>query len=120
MKTRFALIFFLLLAGIAFARDAHEQARIDFLLHDVETSKGVVFIRNGSEHDGPAAASHLRAKLNYAGERIKTAEEFIKYCASESSLTHRAYKVCLAEGKTIDAAQYFTSRLHEFDEKNSR
>ncbi len=101
----------------ASAREAREQARIDFLLRKVETSKGVVFIRNGSEHDGPAAASHLRMKLNYAGERLKTAEQFITYCASQSSITHRKYQVRLADGKTVDAASYFEEKLREFDQK---
>ena len=119
MKSRIALVFFALVS-LALARDAREQERIDFLIKDVANSKGIVFIRNGSEHDGPAAAEHLRMKLNYLGERVKTAEEFIKYCASESSLTHQTYKVRLPGGKTVTAAQYFTERLKEFDEKRSR
>jgi hypothetical protein len=101
--------------SLAVARDAREQRRIDFLLHDVEQATDVVFIRNGTEHDGPAAAKHLRRKLDYAGERVKTAEEFVKYCASESSLTHQHYKVRLQGGKTLDAADYLIGKLHEFD-----
>ncbi|HEY0368850.1 MAG TPA: DUF5329 family protein [Chthoniobacterales bacterium] len=117
---KLALLILLSLVSLAFARDTHEQARIDFLINDVASSKGIVFVRNGTDHDGAAAASHLRMKLNYLGERVKTAEEFIKYCASESSLTHQRYKVRTADGKTIDAGQYFTARLHEFDEKSTR
>ena len=107
----------MLLAMISsvFARDAREAARIDFLIHGVETAKGVVFIRNGAEYDGVAAAKHLRMKLNYAGERLRTAEEFVKYCASESSLTHSKYKIRLADGTVSDAAAYFTRQLREFD-----
>jgi hypothetical protein len=117
MRLRFShLLFLVLLApAVVFAREAKEQARIDFLIHGVENSKGLKFIRNGSEHDGPAAANHLRTKLDYAGERVKTAEEFVKYCASESSMTHQKYKVRTADGKTIDAAAYFAEQLREFD-----
>lgn len=97
------------------AREAREQARIDFLIHGVETAKGVVFIRNGSEYDGAAAGKHLRMKLNYAGERLKTAEDFVKYCATESSLTHRKYHIRLADGTTAEAAVYFADKLREFD-----
>ncbi len=103
----------------AWARSPHEQARIDYLLHDVEEAKGIQFIRNGSAHDGPAAAKHLRMKLDYAGERIQTAEQFVKFLASESSLTHRKYQVRLADGKTEDAAEYFAARLRLFDSKKS-
>ena len=104
-----------LLPAILFGRDAKEQARIDFLVHGVETVAGVKFIRNGSEYGGAAAAKHLRMKLNYGGERLKTAEDFVKYCATESSLTHRAYKIREADGTTTEAAKYFTAKLREFD-----
>jgi Family of unknown function (DUF5329) len=110
-----AAVVLLGLLSVVWARDALEQARIDFLIRSVETSKGIVFIRNGSEHDGVAAAKHLQMKLNYAGERVRTAEEFVKVCASESSLTHQKYKVRLADGTTMDAVDYFAARLREFD-----
>lgn len=100
------------------ARDAREQARIDFLIHGVETATNVKFVRNGSEYDGPAGAKHLRMKLDYAGERVKTAEDFVKYCASESSFTHQKYEIRAADGKTTDAATYFHTKLREFDEKH--
>jgi Family of unknown function (DUF5329) len=96
------------------ARDTREQARIDFLIHGVESSTGVKFIRNGKKYDGAAAAAHLRRKLGYAAERVKTAEDFVKDCASESSLTHQKYQI-LANGTTMDAASYFTEQLREFD-----
>ena len=97
------------------AREARQQARIDFLIHGVESAQGIKFVRNGSEYDGPAAAKHLRMKLDYAGERVKTAEEFVKYCASESSMTHRKYSVKLPDGSSSDAATYFAGKLREFD-----
>lgn len=111
----------LLLPAILLGREAREQARIDFLLHNVETAQGVKFIRNGKDYDGAAAAAHLRTKLGYLGERVKTAEEFVKYCASESSLTHRKYQIRAADGTVQDAASYFGERLREFDrEKKER
>ena len=109
-----ALICFLVPAT-AFAREAKEQARIDFLLRAVETSEGLTFIRNGKAHGAQDAGRHLRRKLDYAGERIRTAEEFIKHAASESSATGRNYKVRLADGTTLDAADYFAKQLREFD-----
>lgn len=113
-----ALVALFLLPALLFARDAREQARIDFLIHEVESSATVKFIRNGTEYNGAAAAAHLRTKIGYAGERVKTAEEFVKYCASESSITHQKYKIRTADGTTTDAASYFASQLHKFDEKH--
>ena len=120
---RFTRLWFLL-ALVAFlpipagARAAREQARIDFLIHGVETATNVKFVRNGSEYDGAAGAKHLRMKLDYLGERVKTAEDFVKYCASESSFTHQKYKIRAADGTTMDSATYFHAKLREFDEKH--
>jgi hypothetical protein len=110
-----ATVILLAFAALALARDAREQARIDFLLQSVEKADKAVFIRNGGEHDGKTAAKHLRQKLDYVGERVQTAEQFIKYCASESSLTHQKYKIRLPDGQTMDAAEFLTNKLREFD-----
>ena len=103
------------LPSLLAARDIREQERIDFVIRHVEMSHGLKFIRNGREYDGVAAAKHLRAKLAYAGERVKTAEDFVKYCASESSMTHQKYKISAANGTMTDAATYLQERLREFD-----
>ena len=102
----------------ALARDAHEQARIDYLIDSLGALKGAVFIRNGTEYDAQAARDHLRQKLNFVGNRVQTAEQFIKYLASESSMSHRHYQIRFADGSTTDTGPYFTARLKEFDEKN--
>ncbi|HEX7518040.1 MAG TPA: DUF5329 family protein [Chthoniobacterales bacterium] len=112
------LLMVALLPSLMWARDAREQARIDFLIRGVETSNGIKFVRNGSEYDGRAGAAHLRMKLSYVGWRVKTAEEFVKYCASESSMTHQKYKIRLTDGTTTDSAAYFNAKLREFDEKH--
>jgi hypothetical protein len=98
-----------------FARDAHEQARIDYLIDSLGQLKGAVFIRNGSEYAAAAAQKHLRDKLNYGGERIQTAEQFIKYCATESSLSHKPYQIRFADGHAANTADYFNQKLREFD-----
>jgi hypothetical protein len=115
IASRWLLLLIALLPALCFARDAKEQARIEFLIREVETSRGLTFIRNGSEHDGPAAARHLRRKLDHGGERMKTAEQFVQYCATESSITKRRYQVRTADGETVDAAAFFEQRLRDFD-----
>jgi hypothetical protein len=114
----FLLVLIALLPCSLWARDARQQARIDFLIHGVETATSLKFVRNGTEYDGAAGAKHLRMKLGYAGERVKTAEDFVKYCASESSFTHQKYKIRAADGTMTDAATYFQAKLREFDEKH--
>jgi hypothetical protein len=110
------LLFAILLPIILLARESRQQQRIDYLIQSLSSLKGAVFIRNGREYDAPAARDHLQKKLNYAGERVKTAEEFIKYCAAESSLTHQPYKIRFPDGTVSDTASYFNARLKEFDQ----
>src|SRR2546421_9728734 len=102
------LLFLLLVPSVLPARDARQQQRIDYLIQSFSSLKGAVFIRNGTEYDAQAAREHLQQKLNYAGERIKTAEQFIKYCASESSMSHKPYQIRMADGTVTDTAPLFT------------
>ena len=68
------------------------QGEIDHLLAFVAASP-CTFIRNGAPHPAPEARDHLASKLSYAKSRIATADEFIRYLATESSLSHEPYKV---------------------------
>ncbi len=88
-----------------------ETQKIQMLIHDVETTKDIRFVRNGSDHDGPAAADHLRMKLRYAGNRIKTAQDFITYLASASSWSGKPYRIRFADGREMDAGPFFRARL---------
>jgi hypothetical protein len=92
-----------------------EAAKIQALIASVENLHGAVFIRNGSEYDGKAAADHLRQKLDYAGNRIKTAQQFIDKLASASSMTGKPYKIRYANGSTVDSAVYFHEQLMKLE-----
>jgi uncharacterized protein DUF5329 len=93
-------------APVAAAVD--ERARIEALIDAVARS-GVVFIRNGTEHDSAAAAEHLRTKWSRAGDRIGTANEFIEQLGSRSSQSREAYRVRMPDGTERDAGPW----LHE-------
>ena len=101
----------LLFSTFAVAAPLTEQQKIDALIHSVETLPGAQFIRNGSVHDGKAAVEHLQMKRRYAGNRIKTANDFIECCASRSSMSGRPYQIRFANGKTEDAAVFFRAEL---------
>jgi hypothetical protein len=60
------------------------------------------FIRNDREHDGPAAAAHLRGKLRQAGRQQFTADQFIEQVASRSSTSGKPYKIRLKDGKEME------------------
>ncbi len=113
------LAMLLTLPGTSAGRDAREQKRIDFLIDNLAKLPGAVFIRNGTEYKAVDAQHHLRQKLNYAGERVKTAEEFVKYCASQSSMSHRPYRIRLGDGRTVETATFFAEQLKEFDARSN-
>src|SRR4249919_2714273 len=93
-----------------------EAAKIQALISSIEQLKGAVFIRNGTEYDGAKAAAHLRKKLDYAGSRVKTAEQFIDVLATGSSMSGKPYKIRFADGHSVDSAVYFREQLKRLEE----
>jgi len=106
-------IFFLLgfLVAPAFSQQDIEQRKIEYLISSIADLHGARFIRNGSEYDAQRAADHLRVKLHYASGRVKTAEDFIVYCATGSSMTGGAYQIKFADGRTIATAAFLRDKL---------
>jgi len=107
------VIMALFFSGTLSAQEDIEKKKIEFLISSVENLKGAKFIRNGLEYDGPQAAKHLRMKLKNA-LIVQTADDFIKLCASKSSLTGKPYMIRLPDGKTIKSEAYFREKLKEY------
>jgi hypothetical protein len=100
-----------LAAGNAYGRDPQEAAKIDSLISAVETLEGAKFLRNGREYNARAAADHLRLKLRTAADRVKTADDFIRLCGSQSSLSGEKYRIRFADGRTVNAEIFFRKKL---------
>ncbi len=92
-----------------------EQGKIDALLQLVETSEGLVFIRNGLEWPREAAIYHMRNKLKSAGDKIQTADEFIEQCATKSNKTGEVYQIKTADGKTVPSADWLRQELKKLN-----
>ena len=82
-------------------------------LFEYIASSSCTFVRNGSGHNNAAAVAHLRKKYTYTKRWVKTAEEFIRYTATKSSMTGRPYKVICDEVET-PTAQWLTDELERF------
>ncbi len=76
----------------AVAAETSAKGEIDHLLNFVATSS-CTFVRNGTEYPPDKARDHLASKYQFAGSKITTAEEFIKYLATESSMSGELYHV---------------------------
>jgi hypothetical protein len=72
--------------------EAPANDEIDHLLQYVAASS-CTFVRNGSEYSAEKAREHLQDKYRFAGSRISTADDFIRYLATKSSLSGEAYHV---------------------------
>lgn len=114
-RLRWLLLAGVLLAPLALAAPMTEEQKIDAMIHSVEVLPGAQFIRNGSAYDGKAAADHLRSKRQYAGSRIRTAEDFIQGIASHSSMSGQPYQIRFADGKTENSDVYFHDELKHLE-----
>jgi hypothetical protein len=119
---RACIVALLAIAAVGRAADIAptEQARIEYLLQVVGSMHDAQFVRNGKAYDSSAAVSHLRTKLRAAGARVRTAEDFIRYCASESSLSGQPYEIRFADGQVTPAADFLRQKLLEFDAHSAR
>ena len=105
------------------ARQAHadSQSEIEHLLAYVEKS-GCEFERNGDIFDSQKAREHIQRKYDYvmrwASSRIKTAEDFIKLTATESSLSGKKYYVN-CNGKSQTSSEWLLEELSRFRDKTA-
>src|SRR5437870_2577349 len=76
----------------AFAYQEGDQYKIAYLLKEIAASD-LTFVRNGKNYTGEEASAHLKIKLDFAGNRIRTVDDFINDIASRSTVTNTPYYV---------------------------
>ncbi len=112
-------------AGLVSVSAADESDREDldrtiaYLLQHVVRSN-LIFIRNGVMHSPAEAEAHMRRKYEYFKGDIRTAEDFIRLCASKSTLTGRAYQVKLPDGRLLRTDQWMLSALSRYRRKTGQ
>jgi len=89
-----------------------EQGRIDALLAAVGGS-GCKFERNGTQYSAAEGASHLRMKLDFAGDRVQTAAQFIEHIATASSQSGKPYRVLCPGQPAQTSQQWLELRLQD-------
>lgn len=106
-----ALLLFGTLGALAQSSATIEQRKIDYLIESVGQLKGAQFIRNGTTYDASDAVHHLEMKRRYAGKHLQTADDFIRLCATGSSMSGKPYLIRFADGHTEPSAQWLRERL---------
>ena len=95
------------------------ESEIDALLQQLSQSD-CQFIRSGKKYTGVEAKEHLSGKYDYARDKIKSAESFIKNIASESYFTGKAYLVeCPGEGQ-VKSGIWLTDKLSSYRNESAK
>lgn len=97
------------------AQQLSEQEKIEYLISHVENLTDAAFVRNGTIHTPERAAGHMRTKLRRARRHISTAEDFIRICASQSSITGRKYLITFTDGRSVESGTYLKKILEELE-----
>src|SRR5258706_3752696 len=100
----------------ALAAAPSEAAKIEALIQSVAQLSNASFVRNGTAYDARTAADHLRTKLENAGSRVKTAEDFIRHVGSTSSVSGEPYQIRFDDGRVVTSEAFLRARLAELEE----
>jgi hypothetical protein len=95
------------------ALDSPAKEEVTHLLEAVSKSEAR-FIRNGTEYSSAEGAEHLKYKLGQAGDRVKTAEDFIEGIGTKSYLSGKPYLMKNKDGTTTEVGPWLTKVLEEY------
>lgn len=109
-------VFLVLFSGLANAGSIAMEEETLHLLEYISHS-GCVFTRNGSEYSSKEARSHILRKYNYVKSKISTTEQVIKYAATKSSISGKAYTITCPGEELVPSAEWLTAELLNFRSK---
>ena len=91
-----------------------EAQKIEALISAVEARKDLQFFRLGSVHSSSEAANMLRVKLSFAGDRVKTADEFIVHVGTQT-VSGSPYFVIFPDGRRVPSADFLRQELKRIE-----
>jgi len=103
------LFFLFMILAFHLSCFAGAPEEIASLLLFVEQSE-CTFIRNSKQYDALEARQHIEKKYAYFKERITTAEEFIQYSATKSTISGKPYKV-ICNGVAMSSSDWLNIEL---------
>ncbi|MBE9547863.1 MAG: DUF5329 domain-containing protein [Proteobacteria bacterium] len=106
-------VFIVLLTGLSNAASiAMEEETLHLL--DYIGQSGCTFTRNGTEYSSEEARSHILRKYNYVKSKISTTEQVIKYAATKSSISGKAYTITCPGEEPVPSAEWLSSELLKY------
>ena len=92
---------------------ADTQQEINHLLEFVANTS-CQYERNGSVYDGVRAEKHIKKKYEYFRDRINSAEDFIEYSATKSTMSGKQYKIHCDNMATQNSSDWLLNELKKY------
>jgi hypothetical protein len=73
--------------------------------------------RNGKRHNSEDAYSHVRKKYEYFRDKIRTAEDFIEYSASKSTMSGKYYRIFCKDEPAVRTRDWLLEELRSYRER---
>jgi hypothetical protein len=115
-RTAAGIFFLFFILSFHMPSTAGTNEEIASLLLFVEQS-GCTFIRNGKHYDAPEARRHIEKKYDYFKDQITTAEEFIQFSATKSTMSGKPYSV-IFNGVGMTSSDWLYAELNKLRGKN--
>jgi hypothetical protein len=113
MKKIVIILVIIFFAWPIMGSDTNMQAEIEHLIKTVHNSN-CAFIRNDKIHSADEAVEHILKKYDHFKAKIKTTEDFIDYCASESILSRQPYQIFCPDQDVVSSRLWFLEALKRF------
>jgi hypothetical protein len=97
---------------------ADTQQEINHLLEFVANTT-CQYERNGSVYDGVRAEKHIKRKYEYFKDKINSAEDFIKYSATKSTMSGKQYKIHCENIATQNSSDWLLDELKKYRDGQS-
>ncbi len=116
---RIVLTALLVLVGaMPVGADTATYQEIEHLLGFIGQSE-CSFVRNGKTYSASQARQHITKKYTYLKKRVQSAEQFIAYAASKSSITGERYSV-ICDGEALSSRAWLEAELQKYRQKRDR
>ena len=115
MQNRLKILSVLLL-GLSVPGFAGSEVMDQETLHLLEFigNSGCTFTRNGTVYPADKARSHILRKYNYVKDKVSTTEQVIKYAATKSSITGKAYSIKCPGEESVPSAEWLSDELLKY------
>ena len=97
----------------AFNTLASTEDEIAHLLGFVETTK-CTYERNGTMHTGKDAVKHISQKYEHFKDDIHSAEDFIKYSATKSTMSGKFYRIHCDGLQVVNSQDWLLTELANY------